>query len=496
MGNFKPDTTRIVKYCSCCNTYIYGEWEIYEYWRLCESDLAFTDKRFKRKLNEYKKEFDKNKDEQEYFKYDLSKCPICGSKITGYDNAVGLDINAFLIKEQKKRFQGVNYNRLVCERLEKLKEHLEIKNIDIDSQIIKQDTIKLRKLVENTFQIESNIYTISTRLLDLYKKHIESKKDADYALKVLEYETKFKIETLEKENEDCEKGFEEKLKDKIPNPPQKPKMPTQPEPPIYLKAYFFNKKSVNQKNEELRKKYEEELALYKEKCRLKLEKYEDEKRTYDELVENITLKKKKELERQRAKNDSLIKVHKETIERAESMGDDFITPARVYNKMVEDEILEAEKALRELYAVRKCLYDSGVIFPKYCNFVAISSFNEYLSSGRCTTLEGANGAYNIYESEIRADRVIEQLSEVVNSLHRIEKNQFLIYSAIQETNEQLRKLNSSMGEAIKEMKEINIQTKDIANSSKVTAYYSRINAYYSKKTAELTNSLGYLVALK
>ena len=36
----------------------------------------------------------------------------------------------------------------------------------------------------------------------------------------------------------------------------------------------------------------------------------------------------------------------------------------------------------------------------------------------------------------------------------------------------------------------------IAKNTEVTAFYSKVNAYYAKKNAELTNALGFLIALK
>ena len=116
--------------------------------------------------------------------------------------------------------------------------------------------------------------------------------------------------------------------------------------------------------------------------------------------------------------------------------------------MVNEEISKAEELLKGLYTAKNKLYGSNIVFKKYCNFVAISSFYEYLSAGRCTGLEGADGAYNIYENEIRLDTVISQLTQVIESLEQIQKNQYVIYSAIKETNKQLNTLNLSMENAI------------------------------------------------
>lgn len=44
----------------------------------------------------------------------------------------------------------------------------------------------------------------------------------------------------------------------------------------------------------------------------------------------------------------------------------------------------------------------GVIYPKYLTLPAVTTIYEYLESGRCDSLAGANGSYNLYESEFEA----------------------------------------------------------------------------------------------
>lgn len=80
------------------------------------------------------------------------------------------------------------------------------------------------------------------------------------------------------------------------------------------------------------------------------------------------------------------------------------------------------------------IYDRGIIFPKYRNLIMMCSIYEYFCSGRCTTLEGHEGAYNILEMEIRLDRIITQLDKVITQLGAIQQSQYMLYSAIQESN--------------------------------------------------------------
>ncbi len=97
------------------------------------------------------------------------------------------------------------------------------------------------------------------------------------------------------------------------------------------------------------------------------------------------------------------------------------------DKILNDTI----KSLNKAYAL-------NVIFPKYRNRNCIAMLNEYVQSGRCTTLEGHEGAYNLLESEIRMnsiisrlDTVISQLSNIGGHLAAIERGQQMMYMALQ-----------------------------------------------------------------
>lgn len=63
---------------------------------------------------------------------------------------------------------------------------------------------------------------------------------------------------------------------------------------------------------------------------------------------------------------------------------------------------KAEEKLRELYS-------SDVIYSKYQMFAPVSKFYEYISSGRCSQLEGYDGAYNLYEKELLAESIKDSL---------------------------------------------------------------------------------------
>ena len=177
---------------------------------------------------------------------------------------------------------------------------------------------------------------------------------------------------------------------------------------------------------------------------------------------------------------------------------------------MDNETAQTMELLQKSITARNELYAAGIIFGKYQNAVALSSFYEYLVSGRCEKLEGTNGAYNLYESEVRANRAIEQLDTVIDSLDQIKANQYMMYSAMCSMKQELTQLNDTMNSALAAIYNIENSASDaviqlegisqigttIAKNSDVIAHNTAATAYYAKKNAELTNAMGYLVALR
>ncbi len=102
----------------------------------------------------------------------------------------------------------------------------------------------------------------------------------------------------------------------------------------------------------------------------------------------------------------------------------------------DETIVSCMDALNELYG-----YD--IIFPKYRNFVAISQIYEYFASGRVTELGGPDGAYNLFESELRQNIIICELSTIIRQLEDIKTYQRMTYDAISESNRLLRNIEQN-----------------------------------------------------
>lgn len=131
-------------------------------------------------------------------------------------------------------------------------------------------------------------------------------------------------------------------------------------------------------------------------------------------------------------------------------------------------VIRPKKNVKELLDK---VYSKNIIFPKYRNFAAIAQIYEYLLSGRCDQLEGPYGAYNLYESELRQNIIIDRLDEIIYQLGRLNGTMNTICGAIQETNNLLGKINSTLGR-------IEANTALTAYNSQCIAHNTRISSQY------------------
>ncbi len=169
---------------------------------------------------------------------------------------------------------------------------------------------------------------------------------------------------------------------------------------------------------------------------------------YNEYVENI------------AQDKERVKYEKQQIIELRKQQDDL-----------RDQISDISGVLKNLYAL-------NVIYPKYREMVPIITMWEYLDSGRCTDLAGANGAYNLYESETRQNIIISNLNQAVSMLAQIRDNQFALYEAIEESN------------AIAER--MCYQNESLLSSSKSIEHNSEVAAYNAKFAADNASVSAYI----
>lgn len=89
-----------------------------------------------------------------------------------------------------------------------------------------------------------------------------------------------------------------------------------------------------------------------------------------------------------------------------------------------------------------------------------------MEAGRCDSLTGPNGAYNIYENEVLMKRIIEKLDDVIARLDDINYNQQLIAQELRRGRSQISQILQSVDNSVQ----------NIQQSSAVTSYYAQITA--------------------
>ena len=157
----------------------------------------------------------------------------------------------------------------------------------------------------------------------------------------------------------------------------------------------------------------------------------------------------------------------------------------LYNEnktIIDNRISNAKQDLKDVEKTMSKYYDLDVIYPKYRNLVAITTFIEYLESGRCKSLYGYTGCYNVYEQELRQNTIIGKLDQVLIQLDQIKKVQFATYLAIQQSNAIQSAMLNTCNEMLDETRRENAMleakeqdTKIIKRNSEIMTTISELN---------------------
>ena len=161
-------------------------------------------------------------------------------------------------------------------------------------------------------------------------------------------------------------------------------------------------------------------------------------------------------------------------------------------KVVFSEIGDCQQHLGTLIKERNQLHSMEVVYGKFLDFPAITTILEYLEIGRCETLKGPCGAYNLYESELRSNAIISKLDQIVDSLEQIKSNQYKIYQVLSSIENETSALSDSMNQMLERMDDYGENLDQIRRSSEATAYYSQKAACYSEITAVESTTLAFL----
>lgn len=160
----------------------------------------------------------------------------------------------------------------------------------------------------------------------------------------------------------------------------------------------------------------------------------------------------------------------------------LVSRANRQAELLTTELNRALQTLKKTEDILSQYYMWDAVYPKYRGLIPITMFCEYFASGRCSELTGPNGAYNIYENEIRLDLILVKLDDIISRLDQIQENQYMLASLIQDCNKEVQGLSRVVSSQTASLSRIE-------DRIEVSNYYNRI-------TAANTTYLSWLAYLK
>lgn len=111
---------------------------------------------------------------------------------------------------------------------------------------------------------------------------------------------------------------------------------------------------------------------------------------------------------------------------------------------IQLDIEKQEKYIKDTKAKLAAIYAQNVLHPNYQNWVAAATIYEYLDIGRCYELKGPTGAYNLYEQELIAKKILDSLSAINHSISyygsSISNSQYYIRNQLSECNRNVERM--------------------------------------------------------
>lgn len=280
-----------------------------------------------------------------------------------------------------------------------------------------------------------------------------------------------------------------------PLPPRLESEPLMPKKPMLERPGFFNRRMVEAKNAAAEQEYQEALATYEAETRRvpaenlkRIKEYEEALAKWERSRDSAIQKQLSELEARPRRGSKI----------AEDSSDVALAwRAATYTSTAMCK--ELEDQLREASALHKLAYSADVIFPKYRNIEAMTTMYEYFETGRCTSLKGPDGAYNLYETELRSKAIIgkldvvsDKLDVISDQLRTMQASQYVLYKAVEGVDKRLDAMSRTLSDILGETTTTRHTVQEISAKATMMVRSSAEIAYWARKNAELTDSLGYL----
>ena len=340
---------------------------------------------------------------------------------------------------------------------------------------IKKDPRKLKEYVWNMLKLESEIFGMREYIKKLYREDIllhrliqEKTQELEEQRKTAEAEIDKIIDDKRKEQRELaafrrygtplpEERADEyrRLMEQMPDRVEKPKEPTYMHI-VTLGPFTISRQVCREYHEGWidKKEYNKMICKYVEDL-FRYEKWERKAKAF--IMNTRASGVEKVLQYQQERKAAL---------KQEMSIDQDLTQRK---KIITEKISQAQTLLKDMYNCRANLYSYDVIYKKYRSLIPLATMYEYLDSGRCRYLEGAHGAYNLYERELRMHMIYDRLDDIRYNLVNIYDTQRLLY-------DELQTLNRSMSEAEQHLYWIERDTNAIKGSAKEIGFYTSCKA--------------------
>lgn len=518
---FRPYIKAALRYCDNCGAELYWTYYAAEDTSMTselkaaamrgDNEMAVQLVREIKNLKEYEEKNLHSFEDQWY-------CPLCTHALEEGEGFIGEQLlpikttEAQALKRIKQKFHSMRWKRSDFYEqkdretsrkeyencIHQIKEELSLSEMlpfhNITSENVKKSVDKLCEYLSHAIELEQNIYMVEKRLQMILNRMPESRRDAYFAMQDR------RDEMFEKVNEEEEK-LEKRIKEisdysyasfglSLLAFPQQPVPPVRPAEPVYEMPGIFNKKRVMERNSLLEQQYNDALRQYDVDSELynsNIQAYQGECARISAINNNVAneLSMRKQALEMAARTENKTKVDQI---KKEYCDENRISEVLV-KQMLENELQLAKKTCKELLVAKERYYSPDIIFGKYRDFAPVATIYEYLKAGRCTTLEGPDGAYNLYESELRSNTIIAKLDVVIEKLEELKNTQYMLCNALEDINCSLSSIDGKLDKACWSLENISNSTESIAQNSAVIAYNSETTAFYSKMTASISAAM-------
>lgn len=175
---------------------------------------------------------------------------------------------------------------------------------------------------------------------------------------------------------------------------------------------------------------------------------------------------------------------------AEEAEREYLTAMSKYNKLKDEDSARARRELQQVASIKAYvntikkqlndtqtalnkLYALNIINENYQGMIPIIMFCEYFRKELCYKLEGPNGAYRLYENDLKWGKMYAKIDEVLSKLDEIRETQEALYLEIERSNRLSNRLYNTAIETSKTMRNIEANSVTSAENSRITAQNAR-----------------------